>query len=269
MAEGQLPTIHNTPIISRQGDPTPMYFKLQMILKREIEGRRWRPGHAIPTERALAQTYQVSLGTVKQALLNLSNEGFINRVQGKGTFVLGSTFRSESLRYYRLLQSFGDKGAELKVRLKSINVVTCPRPVERYLRLRQGQRMYEIKRLFLYEEKPVVYAVSYLPHKLFPDLDQWSSSRFETTPLFLLLEQHYHLPTILNRELFGTTLADNEISQALRVNTGIELLTIEMISFTYRQKPYEYRKTYCLAHELKVFRETQRRFRPAGGARPI
>ncbi len=83
MAEGQLPTNDTTSIISRHGDPTPMYFKLQMILKNEIEGRKWRPGHAIPTERALAQIYQVSLGTVKQALLNLVNEGYLNRIQGK------------------------------------------------------------------------------------------------------------------------------------------------------------------------------------------
>ena len=269
MAEGQLPTNNNIPIISRRGDPTPMYFKLQMILKNEIEGRKWRPGHAIPTERTLAQIYQVSLGTVKQALLNLVNEGYLNRVQGKGTFVLDSTLGNQSLQYYRLLRSFKDKQAELKVKLLTINEVSCSTPADRYLGMRQGQKLYEIKRLFLHGEKPVVYTVSYLPQKLFPDLDKWSTSRFEKTPLYLALEQHYHLPTILNHELFGTTLADGEAAQALHVRKGRDLLTIEMISFTYRQKPYEYRQTYCLTHEYKVFRETQRRFRPAGGARPI
>ena len=269
MAQGRLPTIDNTPIISRHGDPTPMYFKLQMILKNEIEGRKWRPGHAIPTERNLAQIYHVSLGTVKQALLNLVNEGYLNRVQGKGTFVLGSTFRSEPLRYYRLLQSFEDKEAELKVKLQNINEVACSTPVNRYLRIRQGQKLFEIKRLFFHAGKPLVYTVSYLPQKLFPDLDKWSASRFETIPLYLLLEQHYHLPTISNHELFATRLADGEAAQALCVNIGRELLTIRMISFTYRQKPYEYRKTYCLTHEYEVFRETQRRFSSAGGTRPI
>ena len=269
MAEGQLPTNDNTPIISRHGDPTPMYYKLQMILKEEIEGRKWRPGHAIPTERTLAQIYQVSLGTVKQALLNLVNEGYLNRVQGKGTFVLGSALRSESLRYCRLLRSFKDKEADLKVKLLTLNDVPCSTPVDRYLGIRQGQKLYEIKRLFLHGEKPVVYTVSYLPQKLFPDLDKWSTSRFEKTSLYLALEQHYHLPTILNHELFGTTLADGEAAQALRVRVGRELLTIEMISFTYRQRPYEYRETYCLTHEHKVFRETHRRSRPAEAGRPM
>jgi len=269
MIEGQQPVSNNIPIISRHGDPTPMYFQLQMILKKEIEGRKWRPGHAIPTERTLAQIYQVSLGTVKRALLNLANEGYLNRIQGRGTFVLGSALRSDSLRYYRLLRSFKGKEAELKVKLLTINQVSCSTPVDRYLGIRQGQKLYEIKRLFLHGEKPVVYTVSYLPQKLFPDLDKWSTSRFEKTSLYLALEQHYHLPTIVNHELFGTTLADGEAAQALRVKVGRELLTIEMISFTYRQRPYEYRETYCLTHEHKVFRETHRLFRPAGGARPM
>jgi len=272
VAEAQLPVSTNRTIISRisrHGDPTPKYYKLQMILKKEIEGRRWRPGYAIPTERTLAEIYQVSLGTVKQALLNLANEGYLNRVQGKGTFVLGSALKSGSLRYHRLLRSFKDKEAELKVKLLNIKEVSCSTPVDRYLGIRQGQKLCKIKRLFLHGEKPVVYTVSYLPHKLFPDLDKWSTSRFEKTPLYLALEQHYHLPTILNHELFGTTLADGEAAQALHVKAGRELLYIEMISFTYRQKPYEYRQTYCLTHEYKIFRETQRRFRPAVVAHPI
>jgi GntR family transcriptional regulator len=269
MTEVQLPISNHTPVISRHGDPTPMYFKLQMILKREIEGRKWRPGRAIPTERTLAQIYQVSLGTVKRALLNLANEGYVNRIQGRGTFVLGSALRSESLRYYRLLRSFKDKEAELRVKLLNINKVSCSTPVDRYLGIHQGQKLYKIKRLFLHGEKPVVYTVSYLPQKLFPDLDKWSTSRFEKTSLYLALEQHYHFPTILNHELFGTLLADGEAAQALHVKVGSEVLYIEMTSFTYRQKPYEYRETYCLTHEYKVFRETHRRFKPAGGARPM
>jgi len=267
MEEGQPPVSNNRPIISRHGDPTPMYFKLQMILKDEIERRKWRPGHAIPTERTLAQIYQVSLGTVKQALLNLANEGYLNRVQGKGTFVLGSALKS--LRYHRLLRSFRDKEAELKMKLLALNEVACSAPADRYLGIRIGQKLYEIKRLFLHAGNPLVYTTSYLPQKLFPDLEKLSASRFEKTPLYLTLEQQYHLPTILNHELFGTTMANRETAQALHVRVGRELLTIEMISFTYRQKPYEYRKTYCLTHEYKVFRETQRRFGSAEGVRPI
>ena len=95
--------------IQSDGDPTPAYYKLQMMLQKEIENGRWVPGQAIPPERALAESHQLSVGTVKKAILNLVNQGYLYRIQGKGTFVAGMTLQPESLRYYRFLEDFSDE----------------------------------------------------------------------------------------------------------------------------------------------------------------
>src|SRR2546423_5200270 len=44
------------------------------------------PGSPIPTERSLAADFDVSRTTVRQALAELTVEGRLLRVQGKGTF---------------------------------------------------------------------------------------------------------------------------------------------------------------------------------------
>src|SRR6202012_1122422 len=44
------------------------------------------PGSPIPTERSLAAEFDVSRTTVRQALAELTVEGRLLRVQGKGTF---------------------------------------------------------------------------------------------------------------------------------------------------------------------------------------
>src|ERR687888_1202793 len=44
------------------------------------------PGSPIPTERSLASEFDVSRTTVRQALAELTVEGRLLRVQGKGTF---------------------------------------------------------------------------------------------------------------------------------------------------------------------------------------
>ena len=104
------------------GDPTPIYYQLQTEIQHKIENAQWRPGECIPPERRLAETYKVSVGTVKKAILNLVHDGYLYRVQGKGTFVAGTTLRPESLRYYRLLRHFSDTESKLKVRLLGITV---------------------------------------------------------------------------------------------------------------------------------------------------
>ena len=110
------------PRIQPDGDPTPAYFKLQMMLQEEIENGRWSPGQAIPPERALAESHRLSVGTVKKAILNLVNEGYLYRIQGKGTFVAGMTLQPESLRYYRFLKDFSDEEVELQMRLWEIQL---------------------------------------------------------------------------------------------------------------------------------------------------
>ena len=104
-------------------DPTPVYYKLQKILQNEIESGRWSPGEKISPERSLAELHRVSINTVKKAILNLVHEGYLYRIQGKGTFVAGTALRSESLRYYRLLRDFKDDEAHLKVKLLKLRTI--------------------------------------------------------------------------------------------------------------------------------------------------
>ena len=71
----------------------PKYAKLKDYLIAEFTEGRIRPGDALPTEKEMAKTFQVALGTVRQALAGLEQEGFIRREQGRGTFVNESMHR--------------------------------------------------------------------------------------------------------------------------------------------------------------------------------
>jgi len=237
------------------GLPIPAYYRLQMAILEDIEKGRWRPGECIPAERSLAELHNISIGTVKKALLNLVHEGYLHRIQGKGTFVAGTTLRRESLRYYRLLRNFGDKEADVKVKLLSLNTIKCFEPVNRYLGIHLNQKLYEIKRLFISDERPVVYNISYLPQKMFVTLPELPKSIFEKITLYKALENNYGLPTIYNHELFDCVKADAEIAQTLEIPKGSSVLSIEMLSFTYKDKPYEYRQSYCFSNQRKVFRK--------------
>lgn len=242
-------------ITKTSGNPTPVYYRLQTEIQQQIENGHWAPGERISPERSLAETYKVSVGTVKKAILNLVHEGYLYRMQGKGTFVAGTTLRLESLRYYRLLRHFKDAEAALKVKLLNLRVVSGRQPHNRYLKLRANQNLYEMKRLFYLKKKPAIYCVSYLPQKLFAKLEMLPTRVFEKVTLYETLEKNYGVPTIYNQELFGAVAADKTHAAHLGVNPGQALLFIEMMSYTYKEKPYEYRKTYCLTATRSVFRE--------------
>ncbi|TAL29750.1 MAG: GntR family transcriptional regulator [Spirochaetes bacterium] len=235
--------------------PLPAYYRLQEALRRKIEDGLWKPGEAIPSERLIAEEYRISIGTVKKAVGNLAGEGYLHRVQGKGTFVGGSTLKRGSLRYYRMVREFNDEVADLEVKLLGIREVPGFDPANRYLGIPGSARLFELTRLFLSGGAPVVYSISYLPKKLFKDLDRMPAGRLEKSTLYETIEQNYGLPTIRNHELYGAAPADARTAGLLKIAEGEPLLTIEMLSFTYKSVPYEYRRSYCVTSGYKIFTE--------------
>lgn len=72
--------------------------KYQIIfddIKSNILSGTYSVGEQIPTELALQDTYGVSRQTVRKAILELSNEGFLRSEKGSGTYV-SNQFRSKS-----------------------------------------------------------------------------------------------------------------------------------------------------------------------------
>lgn len=65
----------------------PLYVALSNLLRAEIEEGRWPPGTQLPTLEQLSEMYGMARVTVRQALGVLADDGLIDRVQGKGTFV--------------------------------------------------------------------------------------------------------------------------------------------------------------------------------------
>jgi GntR family transcriptional regulator len=237
------------------GAPIPIYYQLQAIIRGKIENGHWESGRMIPTERQLVEAYGVSIGTVKKAILNLVNEGYLQRFQGKGTFVKGTILRRESLRYYRFLEAFSGEENDLSVKPIRLKRISGFHPANHYLKISPDKDLFELQRIFFLRNMPVVFSVSYLTAKLFKDIDKIPFASFTQKTLYATIEEEYGLPTIRNRELIGAILPSHEVCNALQINKNNPVLYIEMLAFTYKDKPFEYRRAYCATPSLKIFRE--------------
>lgn len=66
---------------------TPLYKQIIQDILQKIYTGELRPGDRIPSERELSEAYHVSSITSKNALMELSDKGYIVRIRGKGSFV--------------------------------------------------------------------------------------------------------------------------------------------------------------------------------------
>ena len=76
----------------------------------ELSHGRWPPGTLMPSEAALVAQFGVSRMTVNRALRELQSEGFIDRVQGVGTFAAQSHRMSSTLTVRDLHEEIEARG---------------------------------------------------------------------------------------------------------------------------------------------------------------
>jgi DNA-binding LacI/PurR family transcriptional regulator len=86
--------------ISR-GKYKPLYEQIEDQVKHNIISGKYKEGHQLPPELQLSEELGVSRNTVRQALVNLAKDGYIERSKGRGSFVTrkaGVALKSSSKR---------------------------------------------------------------------------------------------------------------------------------------------------------------------------
>ncbi len=73
-------------IISNSSE-VPIYEQIKKEIKRAINSNELKENSMLPSIRTLAKDLRISILTVKKAYDELEQEGYLNTVQGKGSFV--------------------------------------------------------------------------------------------------------------------------------------------------------------------------------------
>lgn len=93
-------------IILSNGSDKPIYEQIAQQLRDIILSGELAAGTQLPSIRALATDLRVSVITTKRAYQDLEAQGYVETLQGKGTFVSGGSM--ELLREQRLLSVEAD-----------------------------------------------------------------------------------------------------------------------------------------------------------------
>ena len=68
-------------------NPNPLYYQLYAQLKHAIEVGNFSLNEQLLSERQLAAHYGISRSTVRKALFQLENDGYVQAEHGRGNFV--------------------------------------------------------------------------------------------------------------------------------------------------------------------------------------
>ena len=101
--------------------------------------------------------------------------------------------------------------------------------------------MVQVRRLLLAGLQPVVLDDIFLPGALFKGLTTERMSGYKG-PMYRLFEAEFGVRMIRAEEKIRAVVADTAQAQALLVEPGAPLLSVERLSLTYGDKPVELRR---------------------------
>jgi GntR family transcriptional regulator len=168
------------------------YASLAQALRARVIAGEWSPGSALPAESQLATEHGVALGTMRRALELLAEEGFFERIDGKGTFVRQGLSGATMLRFFRF---DGGTGEVPVSRILQRSRVNAPAAVSRVLGIGTGEPVLRLHRLRLMGGQPRLFEELWLPLDLFEplaedDLSTWDDLLY---PMFARRVQvHVH-----------------------------------------------------------------------------
>lgn len=76
----------------------PFYLQVKNYIKHSILEGELKPGDIIPSERELMKQFGLSRSTIRKAIKELEYEGYLVKVQGKGTFVSKHNIEKELIK---------------------------------------------------------------------------------------------------------------------------------------------------------------------------
>ena len=225
-----------------QDAPTfsPLYRQIKALIIQALEAGEWRPGQVIPSEQELAVRFGVSQGTVRKAIDEMAAENLLVRKQGKGTYVASHNDPRALFRFLRLVPLDGDLSHPTSVPLDCWRA-KAGQEASRMLAIEPGAPIIIVRRLLQFALKPVVIDEIYLSGETFQGLtaevlQSWNGS------LYSLFETRFGLRMIRAQERIRAVAADRNASEALKVAEGTPLLSVERVTYTYGDKPVEWRR---------------------------
>jgi GntR family transcriptional regulator len=154
------------------------YGKLALAMRDRILQGEWAPGEVIPAESALAQSYGVALGTIRQALALLVEDGVLQRRHGRGTFVTKGVDGASMMRFFRFRGVDDGQSEAPESRILSSRMRSASTQEVNAFNMVKGAQVLQLERLRSLGNDPCLLETIVVPLPLFgklaeSDSDTW------------------------------------------------------------------------------------------------
>ncbi|MBF0805224.1 MULTISPECIES: GntR family transcriptional regulator [unclassified Streptococcus] len=230
----------------------PAYLEIHDDIKTAIDQGKWEIGQRLPSERDLAEHYQVSRMTLRQAITLLVEEGVLERRIGSGTFVASTRVQEKMRGTTSFTDIIHSQGKEPSSQVISYRRTLPSQKEVDILGISREDNIIRMERVRYADEVPVVYEIASIPEKFIKDLpkEQVTSHFFKS-----LEEQGYRIGK--SSQTISAKLAGERIAHYLDIPKGQAVLTLTQLSYLEDGPAFEYVKSQYAADRFEFYFENE------------
>jgi GntR family transcriptional regulator len=215
-----------------------MYRRLYTKLRDEIRFGLIKVGSPFPTEESLCEKYSLSRVTVRKALAILTEEGYLIRKRGVGSYVRLPNMLSDSPSITSFQDYCKRAGHEAETRVLSLSGENATRQDMAMLKVKEGERVLASCRLRLCDGEPVVLEYNrYSPSLSFITEEALSGSLYSA-----MLERGTSVASASH--VVSIRYADAETARLLSVPEGSALLYLLECMYDDKHNPLHTSEQY-------------------------
>ena len=215
----------------------PIYRHIAEKIEQEIGENIFLQGK-LPSERELAEIYQVSRMTIRQSLKILEEKDLIYKEKGRGAFVKRPSFEQNNVKSFT--ETLAILGYEAKTKILEFSTVHSLETISQEMGLPLEACFYKIKRLRFGNELPMALETIYIPKEKVPDLNQYNLEE----SLYSILEEKYKKKIEKVSYLIEATLANSYCTKWMELSKPTALLKVKGVSYGNQGEKILYEESY-------------------------
>lgn len=220
----------------------PLFARLRDSLRADILAGRLAAGARLPSEAGLIERHGVSRITVRQALRELQQQGLVETVNGKGTFVSRPGCQRSSAPFVGVLEAMRRRGETLSVRVISTRTVPASADVARELDVAPRAPVGALSIARYRDARVFAVGTTWGETSL---IDRLGLEDLSQTDLMAVVEATLGVRVGRTRVVVSALAADAALAKRLAMTPGAPVLRIRTTSLDHDGRPIVCSTTNC------------------------
>lgn len=216
----------------------PLYAKVKEDIEKKIKKGTYAQGQFIPCESDLEIYYRVSRTTIRKAITELIDDGYLTIIRGVGTKVAPSKLNSKGSELMSFTELMKRQGIEPGVKDIKVKISRGDGQVTKMLEIEPWEEYVEIYRVRTADGEPITTNISYIPLSMIPAADISIFNFFQS--LYSVLEEECNVIICTTEDSMSAVAATSRQAEILGINRGDPLLSIERKAYDRNGKTVEW-----------------------------